>query len=61
MLNSPPLPSTTEPTDNDDDVDAVVRAGPKGAIAVAGIATLIVLAIWLAFYFFVFVPRGVPA
>jgi hypothetical protein len=59
MLNSPP--KTTEPRPNDDDVDAVVRAGPKGAIAVAGIATLIVLAIWLAFYFFVFVPRGVPA
>jgi hypothetical protein len=59
MLNSPPLRSTTEPTD--DDVDAVVRGGPKGAIAVAGIATLIVFAIWLAFYFFVFVPRGVPA
>jgi hypothetical protein len=56
MLNSPP--KTTEPHD---DVDAVVRAGPKGAIAVAGIATLIVLAIWLAFYFLVFVPRGVPA
>ena len=57
MLNSPP--QTTEP--RHDDVDAVVRAGPKGAIAVAGVATLIVLAIWLAFYFLVFVPRGVPA
>jgi hypothetical protein len=61
MLNYPSLPSTTEPMHDDDDVDAIVRAGPKGAIAVAGIATLIVLAIWLAFYFFVFVPRGVPA
>ena len=57
MLISPP--KTTEP--RHDDVDAVVRAGPKGAIAVAGVATLIVLAIWLAFYFLVFVPRGVPA
>ena len=57
MLNSPP--KATEP--RHDDVDAVVRAGPKGAIAVAGVATLIVLAIWLAFYFLVFVPRGVPA
>ena len=59
MLNSPPLPSSNPPTH--DNVDAVVRSGPKGAIAVAGIATLIVFAIWLAFYFFVFVPRGVPA
>ena len=42
MLNSPLLqPGAYEPTT--DDVDAVVRAGPKGAIAVAGIATLIVL------------------
>ena len=57
MLNSPP--KTTKP--RHDDVDAVVRAGPKGAIAVAGVATLIVLAIWLAFYFLVFVPRGVPS
>jgi hypothetical protein len=54
MLNSPPLPSTNQP--KHDDVDAVVRAGPKGAITVAGIAAVIV-----AFYFFVFVPRGVPA
>lgn len=60
MLNSPSTqPSIQEPTH--ENVDAVVRAGPKGAIAVAGIATLIVLAIWLAFYLFVFVPRGVPA
>jgi hypothetical protein len=59
MLNSPPLPPTNQPTH--DDIDAVVRAGPKGAITVAGIAAVIVVAIWLAFYFFVFVPRGVPA
>ena len=59
MLNSPPLPSSNPPTH--DNADAVVRPGPKGAIAVAGIATLIVFAIWLAFYLFVFVPRGVPA
>ena len=57
MLNSPP--KTTEP--RHDDVDAVLRAGPKGSIEVAGVATLIVLAICLAFYFLVFVPRGVPA
>jgi hypothetical protein len=59
MLNSSPLPSPNPPSH--DDVDAIMRVGPKGAIAVAGTATLIVFAMWLAFYFFVFVPRGVPA
>jgi hypothetical protein len=35
-----------------------VRSGPHGAIAVAGIATAIVIALWFAFYFMVFLPRG---
>ena len=39
-------------------VDAVLRQGPTGAIALAGVAVAIVVAIWIAFYFFVFVPRG---
>ena len=39
-------------------VDDIVRAGPSGAIAVAGIATAIVVALWFAFYFLVFLPRG---
>lgn len=38
-------------------VDDIVSRGPGGALAVAGIAVLIVLAIWFAFYFWVFVPR----
>jgi len=29
-----------------------------GALAVAGLATAIVVAIWLAFYFLIFVPRA---
>jgi len=32
--------------------------GGHGAIAVAGIATAIVIALWFAFYFLVFMPRG---
>jgi hypothetical protein len=47
------------PLPSDDDVERVVAAGPHGAIAVAGVAALIVIAIWFAFYFFVFLPRGV--
>jgi hypothetical protein len=41
-------------------VDEVVRQGPGGAVALAGIATLIVVLIWFAFYLFVFSPRALP-
>ena len=39
-------------------IDEIVRSGPTGAIAVAGIATAIVIALWFAFYFLIFLPRG---
>jgi hypothetical protein len=39
-------------------VDAIVSSGPIGAIALAGLTALIVLALWFAFYLLVFVPRG---
>jgi hypothetical protein len=39
-------------------IDEIVRSGPRGAVAVAGIATAIVIALWFAFYFMVFLPRG---
>jgi hypothetical protein len=35
-----------------------VRRGPAGAFAVAGIATVIVVALYFAFYFFAYLPRG---
>jgi hypothetical protein len=58
MINSahPSLPASE--ADNPERVHAVVNAGPRGAIVVAGIATFIVIAIWFAFYLFVFIPRG---
>lgn len=47
-------------TDKDEQrIHEIVGAGPKGALAVAGIATAIVIALWFAFYFLVFLPRGV--
>ena len=58
MLNSALRPDQDEP--GHEVVEAVARGGPRGAIAVAGIATVIVLAIWLAFYLFVFVPQSAP-
>jgi len=44
---------------SDEEVERIVAAGPSGAIALAGVATLVVLAIWIGFYFVVFLPRGV--
>ncbi|SAK57165.1 hypothetical protein AWB81_01594 [Caballeronia arationis] len=40
-------------------VDEIVASGPTGAIALASIATAIVVGLWFAFYFLVFLPRGV--
>ncbi|SAK49132.1 hypothetical protein AWB75_01221 [Caballeronia catudaia] len=40
-------------------VDEIVKRGPSGAIALAGISTAIVIGIWFVFYFAVFLPRGV--
>jgi len=54
-----PAPIDPENSDRDDRaVDEIVGRGPSGAFAVAGIATLIVVAIYFAFYFFVYLPRG---
>ena len=57
MLNSEPASSGTS---KDEAVAEIVASGPIGAAVVAGIATAAVLAMWLAFYFFVFVPRSLP-
>ena len=54
-----PTPIEPEKSGGDDrEVDEIVGRGPSGAFAVAGIATLIVVAIYFAFYFFVYLPRG---
>lgn len=42
----------------DDAVDEIVRSGPSGAFAVAGVATGIVVACYLLFYVIVYLPRG---
>ena len=39
-------------------VEEIVRQGPMGTFAVAGVATVIVVAIFFAFYFLVYLPRG---
>jgi len=57
MLNSP-LPSSGTDEAPEADIEAIVESGPRGAIALAGAATFIVVAIWFAFYLFVFAPRA---
>ena len=47
----------------DDEIDQaklaqVLAEVPKGSVVVAVSAIVIVLAIWFAFYFFIFLPRG---
>jgi hypothetical protein len=56
MIVSQDAPPSAE--SEDARVDEIVRSGPLGAVAVAGIATAIVIALWFAFYFMVFLPRG---
>jgi hypothetical protein len=40
-------------------VDAIVSTGAKGAKMLAGLATGVVIALWIAFYLLVFLPRSV--
>ena len=40
------------------EVEEIVRRGPGGAFAVAGVATAIVVLIFVLFYLLVFLPRG---
>jgi hypothetical protein len=58
MLNTPSVQNGQSEPDQPT-VDAIVSSGPRGALTLAGLATLIVVAIWFAFYLFVFTPRGI--
>ena len=58
MINSP-LSSTGANEARDADIEAILAEGPRGAIALAGLATLLVVAMWFAFYLFVFAPRAI--
>ena len=55
------MPDNPTPLEEADDqrVDRIVERGPAGAFAVAGVATAIVMAIYVVFYFVVYLPRGV--
>jgi hypothetical protein len=58
MLNSDPAAEQPDAR-QDAAVEAILRSGAKGAVALAGLATAIVVAIWIVFYLFVFLPRAI--
>jgi hypothetical protein len=47
----------SEPSE-DEAVEEIMKQGPAGTFAVAGVATVIVVAIFFLFYFIVYLPRG---
>ena len=56
--DDPTAVSASDPAHDDARVEEILQRGPAGAFAVAGLATFIVVAIFLAFYFFYYLPRG---
>lgn len=56
MPMQPPSPETSHAEDRA--VDDIVKRGPAGAFAVAGVATALVVAIYFIFYFLAYLPRG---
>ena len=60
MINSEPATDDVDSTtQRDAAANAILPSGTKGAVALAGLATAIVVAIWFAFYALVFVPRAI--
>ena len=43
---------------SEEEVLAIAAQGPRGAAMVAGLSVAVLLLIWVAFYFVIFVPRG---
>ncbi len=51
-------PEDVEDRVNEDDLDRVMAEVPRGAMALAGVALLVLMLFWLVIYFGVFIPRG---
>lgn len=48
-----------DPAQDEERIAEIVQRGPAGTFAVVGVATVLVVAMLLVFYYFVFLPRGV--
>lgn len=55
---TPPDAEAAALAEEDRRVDAIVAQGPRGAFAVAGVATALVVAMYFLFYVVVYLPRG---
>ena len=56
-MSTPRIEEDTPPADQER-VEEIVRRGPAGAFAVAGVATALVVVMFIAFYIVVYLPRG---
>jgi hypothetical protein len=52
------LESVATPEPDAATLERIYESAPRGALAVAGMATGLLFALWLAFYLVVFIPRG---
>jgi hypothetical protein len=43
---------------DDATLERIAAQGPRGALALAGLSVAALVALWLAFFVFVFLPRG---
>jgi hypothetical protein len=60
MINSEPSPGYGDAgAERETALNAILKSGATGAVVLAGLATAAVVAIWLAFYLFVFMPRAI--
>lgn len=41
-----------------EELERIASRGPRGALALCAIAVALVAAIWIVFYLFAFLPRG---
>ena len=56
--DTPQIPPSADAAAEQARVDDIVGRGPAGAFAVAGVATAIVVALYVLFYVVVYLPRG---
>jgi hypothetical protein len=58
MMRTPTTPHSKEPMGDEPELERALVEVPRGALALAGIATALLLIAWFAIYVFVFLPRG---
>lgn len=58
MINSDPIADDSDARQGES-LQAILRSGAKGGVALASLASAVVIALWFLFYLLVFVPRAV--